>query len=111
MFAAYYSLLILFYGAFLVVPRNRLFRRPAMTFYALFNALYSSSMLTIGAIIYMRASFLSEVYCAASIWLFLWSSLMQPIVVFRTLQLDSQYWQGLHPVQLGLVHEEQVTHA
>jgi len=72
-----------------------------MTFYALFNTLYSSSMLAIGTIIYLRATFLRDVYCALSVWLFVCSSFIQPIVVFRTLQLDSQYWQGLHPAQLG----------
>ncbi|KAJ1417670.1 hypothetical protein B484DRAFT_453910, partial [Ochromonadaceae sp. CCMP2298] len=94
MFIAYQSLLAVFYGVYAVIPSTYLYHRPALKFYARFNFLSNIVAIIFGSCFY---SHVYQVVCAGSVISFLFSAVLQPLVIFKTLQLDSQYWQGLMP--------------
>eukprot|EP01039_Chlorochromonas_danica_P004655 gene4655-5098_t len=90
----YFSILLLFYAAFVVLPERFLHRRSALVFYAQCSAAYYSvSMIFLSVAYYKNRS----IICPASIVSFVYVAFLQPWVLFHTLQLDSQYWQGLRP--------------
>lgn len=90
----YFSVLLVFYVSFVVLPERFLHRRSALVFYAQCSAAYYSvSMIFLSIAYYKNRS----IICSASIVSFIYVAFLQPWVLFHTLQLDSQYWQGLRP--------------
>jgi hypothetical protein len=93
-YISYQIILLVFYGSFVVLPVDKLFRRSAMNFYAKFNVAYYTVFILFGTLLYEQRF---NAVCAGSIIIFILVSFLQPIAIFRTLQIDSQYWQGLSP--------------
>lgn len=90
----YYGLLFYFYLILLLIPSSIVYRRKAFNFYAKFNVFnYFINILFIN-IIY-AGNF--EAVCAFSYIIFIISSFGQPLALYQTLKIDSQYWQGLIP--------------
>lgn len=90
----YFSCMWVFYGMFIVLPKRWLFRRSALNFYSYFNFAYYTASLIFSSVAYYSYS---SVICPASIVSFIYIAFVQPLVLFRTLQIDSQFWQGLKP--------------
>jgi hypothetical protein len=94
MFISYEVVLFLFYSAYAIIPSKFLYHRPALTFYARFTAI-SQLVVIIFASLYYEEKY--EVVCPGSIIAFIFSAFLQPMAIYKTLQIDSQYWQGLSP--------------
>ena len=94
-YALYVSISIisfLFYSTFLVVPASAIYRRPALEFYAKYNVCYYLFNIIFSSLLFSRVH---EAYCASSVIILLLASIIQPLVLFRVLQIDSGFWQGL----------------
>jgi serine/threonine protein kinase len=93
-FMAYDVVLLAFYTVLFVTPDKYLYRRKALRFYAGFNIIYYSLFILMGTLLYEKVV---NSVCAGSILIFIFVGFLQPVVLFKTLQIDSQYWQGLTP--------------
>ncbi len=93
-YLTYSSILLAFYLAFLVVPNTLLYRRSAMEFYAKFNVVFYIFQIIVCSLLFYDVT---DVVCAGSVIVFILVAFVQPLVLFRCLQIDSQYWQGLKP--------------
>jgi hypothetical protein len=91
-FLTYDMVLLCFYTTFLVVPIDHLYRRPALIFYARFNVVYYALNAISGSLVFQKVT---EAVCPCSAIVFVFVAIIQPVVIFKTLQIDSQYWQGL----------------
>ena len=67
------------------------YRRPALIFYSRFNCLFSSFIL-IASLLLIKGQQWS--ICSSSVFALIIVSLLQPLVIHNTLQMDSQHWQG-----------------
>jgi hypothetical protein len=94
MFIAFELVLFMYYSAYAFIPSKYLYHRPAMTFYARFSAATNLLLVVVGAVYHEREM---DVVCPGSIVAFIYTAFLQPIVIYKTLQIDSQYWQGLSP--------------
>eukprot|EP00601_Ochromonadales_sp_CCMP2298_P000303 CAMPEP_0173174692 /NCGR_PEP_ID=MMETSP1141-20130122/3490_1 /TAXON_ID=483371 /ORGANISM="non described non described, Strain CCMP2298" /LENGTH=413 /DNA_ID=CAMNT_0014096837 /DNA_START=99 /DNA_END=1337 /DNA_ORIENTATION=- len=94
LFAAYETALLLFYTLYSFVPPKYLHHRPALTFYARFQVLTYIAVLVFVSL--YHADF-SSVVCPGSAVAFIFQALLQPLAIYKTLLIDSQYWQGLGP--------------
>lgn len=94
LFLTYDSFLLAFYLALLLIPERYLYRRGAIYFYASFNVCLYSVLIILGSLLY-RAE--TSAICPGSALIFIFVGFLQPLVLFRTLQIDSRYWQGLTP--------------
>jgi len=93
-FTVYESLMLIFYSAYAFLPPSILYHRPALTFYARFNVL-SYIVVILFASLYYKGE--NNVICPGSIIAFIFAAFLQPLAIYKTLQIDSQYWQGLSP--------------
>eukprot|EP01032_Pedospumella_encystans_P009734 gene9734-11440_t len=93
-FITYESLMFIFYTAYGFLPASVLYHRPALTFYARFNAL-SYLVVILFASLYYKGD--DQVICPGSVIAFIFAAFLQPLAIYKTLQIDSQYWQGLSP--------------
>jgi hypothetical protein len=93
-YLTYSAVLLAFYLAFLVLPSTILYRRSAMEFYAKFNVIFYSFSIIVCSLLYHNVT---DVVCTGSVLIFILVAFVQPLVLFRCLQIDSQYWQGLKP--------------
>jgi hypothetical protein len=93
-FLSYDVVLLAFYTVLFVTPDKYIYRREALRFYAGFNIIYYSLFILVGTLLYEKVM---DSVCAGSILVFIFVGFLQPIVLFKTLQIDSQYWQGLKP--------------
>jgi hypothetical protein len=93
-FLSYQAALFAFYSLFFLFPSSVLYRRPALEFYAKFNLILYGTTLIVGSIV---DSDDTDAVCAGSVFIFLEVAFVQPLVLFKTFQIDSQYWQGLKP--------------
>lgn len=94
LFITYEVILLVFYATYAFVPSKFLYHRPALTFYARFNTLLTLIVILFATLYY------KEVYaivCPGSVIAFIFASFLQPLAIYKTLQIDSQYWQGLSP--------------
>ncbi|RYH29377.1 hypothetical protein EON65_08645, partial [archaeon] len=91
---SYNTFLLLCYTTVRVVPKRYLYRRSALNYYSSWNMLFYSVCIIIASIAYYCDS---NVICPASLSSFIYTAFVQPFVLFKTLQIDSQYWQGLKP--------------
>lgn len=94
LFISYDLLLFLFYLVLFITPNRFLYRRDALRFYAGFNVIYYLLFIVMGTLLFEK---IVASTCVGSIIVFVFVGFLQPIVLFRTLQIDSQYWQGLKP--------------
>lgn len=94
MFFAYICSLLSFYLWFAFVPPEITYHRPALKFYARFYLCSYTMNLVIGICLYERVY---DAVCPSSVLLYVVAAFLQPLAIFRTLQYDSQYWQGLRP--------------
>lgn len=94
LFLAYQAILLAFYALFLILPADLVYRRPALEFYSKFNCVLYMTSLIIGSLVYNNDY---DVVCAGSVIIFIEVAFLQPLALFRTFQIDSQYWQGLTP--------------
>lgn len=92
--ASYFGSLLIFYCSVVFIPRNILFRRSALEFFGKWNIMYYSMCLIFATLAF---NLHDDVLCPTAIISFFYVSFVQPMVLFRTLQIDSQYWQGLKP--------------
>lgn len=90
----YFAIMLAFYLAFVVIPKRYLFRRRALNFYSSINVLYYGISIIFSTVAYFGTE---SIVCPSSMLSFIYVALVQPFVLFRTLQIDSQYWQGLKP--------------
>jgi len=95
LFLVYLGVLLLFYGVLAVSPLDKLYRRPACIFYARFMVGYVALLFVVGVLMNGTDWNFVALNCSCSMSLFVFSGIIQPIITFKTLQLDSQYWQGL----------------
>jgi hypothetical protein len=91
MFFVFTVVLLSFYLTLAFVPPKVLYRRPALVLYSRCNALFQG-FLVIAAILVYKDQRWS--LCSSSVFALLVVGILQPVVIFKTLQLDSQYWQG-----------------
>lgn len=94
MFLSYESSLFAFYLFFLLSPVSWVYRRDALTFYAAFNVAYYLMFVILGSLLYHKVL---DAVCPGSALVFVFVGFLQPLALFRTLQIDSRYWQGLTP--------------
>jgi hypothetical protein len=94
LFVMYAGVLFLFYTAARILPKRILYRRSALKFYALFNMCYYGASMVFSSVAYYKYR---NAVCPASVLSFFYIAFIQPYILFKTLQIDSQYWQGLKP--------------
>jgi hypothetical protein len=94
LFLTYQAILFAFYALFLIVPSRYLYRRPALEFYAKFNCVLYATMLIVGSLVDAE---ITDAVCPGAVFIFVEVAFLQPLALFRTFQIDSQYWQGLNP--------------
>ena len=90
----YNAILLVFYTTVRVLPKRILYRRSALNYYSAWNIFFYSVCIIFTSIAYYCDS---NVICPASLISFFYTAFVQPWVLFKTLQIDSQYWQGLKP--------------
>lgn len=95
LFLCYLVLLLLFYGSLAISPLASLYRRPACIFYARFMTVYTILLFLVVLLMNGTNWDFMSINCSCSMVLFVFGGLLQPMITFKTLQLDSQYWQGL----------------
>lgn len=94
MFMIYNGILLIFYLSLVSLPQNVLYKRPSMKYYAIFNlVLQVYWMTTISVVRFYRETSI----CGLSVLGLLFEAFGQPVIIWWTLQRDSQYWQGLLP--------------
>jgi hypothetical protein len=96
MFIAYAIILFCFYAAYAVVPSKYLYHRPALRFYARFNTISTGIVICFASLYHCGVY---TIICPGSMVAFIFAAFLQPLAIFKTLQIDSQYWQGLSPEQ------------
>jgi hypothetical protein len=94
LFVSYEILMFIFYAAYAVVPSKYLYHRPALTFYARFNAISLGIVIIMATLYYEK---FHQIICPGSVIGFIFAAFLQPLAIYKTLQIDSQYWQGLSP--------------
>lgn len=87
------SCLLVFYSLLWLLPEDVIHRRPAMRSYARFFSI-SIIFLVLGLIL-LYYQHKAGVACIAESIFAMWD-LFIPLIVFRTLVQDSQFWQGLY---------------
>lgn len=94
---SYALLLFVFYGLYSVLPpTDRMYYRPAMTFYARSSAAFYAVLSILVSVLFFDRS---SSQCGVSAVLFLITSFIRPFVLYHVLVMDSQYWQGLCPAK------------
>ena len=96
MFISYEVVVFVFYTIYAFVPAKYLYYRPALRFYARFSSLSTVIVIIFGTL-YHKGVY--EIICPGSVVAFIFAAFLQPLAIFKTLQIDSQYWQGLSPEQ------------
>lgn len=97
------SMVLAFYGLLLWAPAHRLFRRPAVFFYAKFW--FGFRLLSMVAEVLQYWSYTNAVgACSFTFGPLLLFALCEPFVMFHTLLLDSFWWQGLQINAKGQRH-------
>lgn len=96
-YVSYFSILAIFYLGLVILPNSTIYRRPALINYSAFNFVISILWIILASIYEFDKSNISESSCVSTIIGLIFKSILQPLVVWRTLQKDSQYWQGLSP--------------
>lgn len=94
LFLALNVCVLLFYAVILFSPPTIIYRRPALDYYCIFNIVFYSFYIIC---ISLLDGNVTDAVCPASVIAFILIAFIQPFVIFRTLQMDSQYWQGLKP--------------
>lgn len=94
MFIFYCILLLIFYMGLTILPMETLYRRPAMKRYSSFNIILQLFWIMSSTIIEFTSN---DAQCAITIVGIILIGFAQVIIVWYTLLLDSQYWQGLKP--------------
>ena len=89
LFVTYMAILILFYSILAFTPLTYKYRRPACIFYSKFNVLYLSYIVFICILLELGVTS-TAFTCPCGILLIAIAAIIQPIVIFYTLQLDSQ---------------------
>lgn len=91
--------LLVFYSCIWLLPRKRLYRRPAVIFYAKFWTLFqilvilSEALAAFGPHLIPEASTISTcVYYVIALPVFV---VFKPFVMYTTLLMESKWWQGL----------------
>jgi hypothetical protein len=90
-FFLYFTLLLGFYGCLACLPSTYLYRRPSLLYYSTFNLVYNAFLLISAGLV---AGGQNWAICPLTILGLVFIAVLQPFVIFRTLQMDSQYWQG-----------------
>jgi hypothetical protein len=90
-FFLYFTTLFVFYGCLCGLPSKYLYRRPALVYYSTFNTVYNGFLLVSAGLI---AGNQNWAICPLTVIGLIFIAILQPFVIFRTLQIDSQYWQG-----------------
>jgi serine/threonine protein kinase len=95
----YWLMLFIFYLVILFVPMEYLYchkqsppRRPALKFYASCNVIYLIGLLIEAILTKMNYNIAK---CVSGMLIVILIAFVQPFVIFKTLQIDSQYWQGI----------------
>lgn len=94
LFVFFTMIMVIFYGVNIFVPTTILYRRSAMIFFSIFSCIYYLSQIFFATILYKNVK---DIICACSVIDFIGVAFVQPLVIYRTLQIDSEYWQGLNP--------------
>lgn len=91
--------LLVFYACIWLIPRKRLYRRPAVIFYAKFWTLFqvlvilSEALVSFGPGLIPDATTISTcVYYVVALPVFV---VFKPFVMYSTLLMESKWWQGL----------------
>lgn len=93
----YALVLSVFYGLYaLLPPTDRMYYRPAMTFYARSSAAFYAVLAILVSVFFLDSS---GSQCGVSAVLFVITSFIRPFVLYHVLVMDSQYWQGLCPAK------------
>jgi len=87
------TLLLLFFVYLSLAPISFTFRRPALKYYALFWALYRIDSMVMQGITFFGIDLGICLYYLSVQIVF---GIISPFVIYRTLMLDSLYWQGLY---------------
>eukprot|EP01038_Epipyxis_sp_PR26KG_P012169 gene12169-16296_t len=102
LYAFYSALIILFYLVAMVTPIEYINKRPAFYFYAKYNILVQLFYLFAVTLIFKK---IYGSLCPSTIIILLLESIVQPVIIYITLQIDSQYWQGLYKNDANPVSE------
>jgi hypothetical protein len=94
LFLTYQAILLSFYSLFVIIPSKYLYRRPALEFYAKFNCILYATALIVGSLV---DADVTDAVCPGAVIIFIEVAFFQPFILFKTFQIDSQYWQGLTP--------------
>ena len=87
------SLLVIFYGGLWLIPQKRLFRRPAVIFYARSWCLFRLLCMSATLLYYFKETNPagSCVYVLGNLFPF---AILEPLLLYYTLLQDSKWWQG-----------------
>lgn len=96
-FLAYNVILCLFYIILSTAPIERIYMRPALKEYAKINVAIYLYWVIFSSIIHFVPDSEFGWTCASSIVAIILVGFIQPYAIWRLLQGDSQYWQGLTP--------------
>lgn len=86
-------MLLIFYGALWLIPQRRLFRRPAVIYYARTWFLFRILCMTASTLFYFdRTHAIGNcVYIIGTLFPF---TIFEPLLMYYTLLQDSKWWQG-----------------
>jgi hypothetical protein len=93
----YHLGMVILYVGFLLLPPKCLFRRPALHNYAQYWSLQSLILLVADVVLAFSVKKEGGYCCGVAADVI--SALFTAYVLYRTLLLDSRYWQGLHRVK------------
>jgi serine/threonine protein kinase len=90
---AWQSLLAIFYGCLWLAPQRRLFRRPAVIYYARTWFLFRLLCMAASVLFYFRATHSagSCLYVLGNLFPY---AIFEPLLMYYTLLQDSKWWQG-----------------
>ena len=94
------TVLVLFYLALYIAPQEQLFRRPAALFYSKCWLFYRGFFLFLYFILAVtHTEYLGNCgYIILSLFVF---AIIQPLIMYKTLLLDSWWWQGVDIIATG----------
>ena len=91
-FMIYCLILLTFYCIFICIPQRFIYRRPALLNYSQFNFALQIYWILAATLIKFQGP---DTLCGSAVVGLILIGIIQPLVLWKTIQYDSQYWQGL----------------
>lgn len=98
----YYIFITFIYSSYNFIPIQILYRRPAFRNYSIFNSLFNLIILLSVLLYDLNGTFNRILFFICLLFV----AVLQPLIIFQTMQQDSQYWQGYGDSPLRFAWDE-----